>query len=81
MISVTMTLHSAIHVSRNERLVSILIINDGTGTASHGNYDYTIRGRHGRTIKAGRIERWPRKAKTPCALLQRVINHAYPNGD
>lgn len=80
MIRVSMELHSSIHPSRNAQLVCIIICNDGSGTATHGNYGYTIRGRNGRKIKTGYITNWPRLAKTPCALLQRVINDAYPEG-
>lgn len=80
MISVVMMLHSAIHESRNALLVQIVITNDGTGTAARGNYNYKIYGKRRRQIKQGRIENWPRQAKTSCALLQRVINDAYPKG-
>lgn len=73
-----MRLISAVSCDRDAELVNITIVNDGTGTTSRGNYDYTIRGRRNRRIKSGRILNWPRLAKTPCALLQRVINDAYP---
>lgn len=80
MITISMTLHSAISPGRNAQLVHITIANDGTGTETRGNYDYVIRGRNGRRIKSGFIENWPRQAKTACALMQRVINDAYPEG-
>lgn len=78
MIVVKMNLVSAISRSRDGTLVTIEIYNDGTGTAARGNYDFTIRGKRGQVLKEGRVENWPRKAKTPCALLQKVINTAYP---
>lgn len=60
-------------------LVRIVIVNDGSGTATRSSYDYLIYGKHNREIKRGRIENWPRQAKTPIKLLQAVINHAYPD--
>jgi hypothetical protein len=80
MINVTMWLRSAIHESRDTALVTITITNDGTGTVARGHYDYLIYGRGRQRLKAGRIENWPRQSKSACALLQRVINHAYPTG-
>jgi hypothetical protein len=76
-IYVEMNLHSAI-TQKKSTLVTIVIINDGTGTAKRGNYDYTIHGRKKQRLKSGRIEGWPRQSKTACALLQAVINDAYP---
>jgi hypothetical protein len=79
MIVTRMELFSAITGQRST-LVEIRITNDGTSTrASRGNYDWVIKGRRGQTLKRGRLENWPRQARTPCALLQRVINEAYPN--
>lgn len=79
MITVTMRLDSAIHSSRDVDLVTIEIINLGNGTPTRGNYEWHIRGKNNlRLLKTGQIHNWPRKAKPPIALLQRVINDAYP---
>ena len=80
MIRVNMELESAIHPSRSRRLVEIVICNDGTGTSAIGHYDFTIKGRAGQVLKKGRIENWRRNDKSACALLQHVINTAYPKG-
>lgn len=80
MILVKMQLVSAVSRSRDARLVTIEIYNDGTGTKTRGNYEFAIVGKKGRVLKKGRVENWPRKSKSPCALLQRVINTAYPKG-
>ena len=74
-----MKLHSAI-TGGISTLVKIRIVNTGTGTLARGNYHYTISGRNGRHMKVGYINNWPRNSKTPLALLQRVINDAYPKG-
>ena len=80
MIKVQMNLISAVSRSRDAVLVTIEIYNDGTGSKTRGNYDFVIRGKRGQVMKEGRVENWPRVAKTPCALLQKVINTAYPKG-
>ena len=81
MILVTMTLHSAITGQPTE-LVSIRIVNDGTGTPTLGNYTFRITGKNSKQVlKQGAVKDWPRKSKTALALLQRVINTAYPKGD
>lgn len=77
MIHVDMILHSAV-TGQSSQLVKIVITNDGTGTMKKGNYDYAIRGKKNQLLKKGRIEGWSRQAKTPLALLQKVINTAYP---
>ncbi len=45
------------------------IINDGTGTATRGNYDVHVRGKTGRLLRAARVENWPRKSKPVFALI------------
>lgn len=79
MIITEMKLHSAV-TGGISTLVKIKIYNDGTGTVARGNYQYTIGGRNGRPMKCGSIKNWARKSKSPLALLQRVINDAYPKG-
>lgn len=77
MIQIDMVLHSAI-TRKTSQLVKINIINDGTGTIRKGNYSYTIRGKRNQLLKEGVIKNWSRIAKPPLALLQEVINDAYP---
>lgn len=79
MIRVTMQLDSAI-TRQTSTLVTIFIVNDGTGTAARGNYDWTVFGRKNQRLKEGRLLNWPRQSKTAAALLQRVLNDAYPKG-
>lgn len=79
MLITTMTLHSAI-TRKASTLVEIKIVNDGTGTPKRGNYRWEIRGKRGRLLKEGMLINWPRQSKTAAALLQRVLNDAYPKG-
>jgi len=81
MIVCTMNLVSAVSKKRDAVLVTITIANDGTTTGNDfkkGSYNWTIHGRSGRLLKRGHLANWPRMSKTPLALLQRVINDAYP---
>jgi hypothetical protein len=77
MLEVKMFLHSAI-TRQTSVLVNIKIVNDATGTPKRGNYRWSIRGRNGRLLKQGELKNWPRQSKTAAALLQRVLNDAYP---
>ncbi|MDO8414152.1 MAG: hypothetical protein Q7S51_10235 [Gallionellaceae bacterium] len=79
MIQVKMILHSAI-TRQTSALVEIHIVNDGTGTAARGNYQWSIFGRRKQILKKGEIKNWARNSKTAAALLQRVLNDAYPKG-
>lgn len=79
MLQVKMFLHSAIS-RQTSTLVEIHIVNDGTGTAARGNYRWTIFGRRKQLLKEGEIKKWARNSKTAAALLQRVLNDAYPKG-
>ncbi len=79
MLLTTMFLHSAI-TGKVSTLVTIKIYNMGTGTPARGNYCWQVMGKRGRLLKQGEIHKWPRKGKTPAALLQRVLNDAYPKG-
>lgn len=58
-------------------LCSLEIVNDGTGTGTHGNYRWKLMGRDGRTIKHGRLDNWPRQAKSPGQMLHAVLEQAY----
>jgi hypothetical protein len=77
MIQIKMFLHSA-RTLQTSTLVEIHIINDGTGTAARGNYRWQIFGKRNRLLKEGELKNWPRNSKTAAALLQRVLNDAYP---
>ncbi len=79
MLEVKMNLHSAI-TGQSSTLVRIVICNTGTGTHTSGNYTWSIWGRRGQMLKQGAIKNWARKSKTAAALLQRVLNDAYPKG-
>lgn len=79
MIQVKMMLHSAI-TRQTSALVEIHIVNDGTGTSTRGNYRWAIFGKRKQLLKAGEIRGWARNSKTAAALLQRVLNDAYPKG-
>lgn len=70
MIVVDMALRSAIAASRDANLCRLEIVNDGTGTASRGNYDVRLYARNdGRLIRSARVERWPRNARPAWRLL------------
>ena len=60
--------------------MAIHIFNDGVSTNPRiGHYDYTIRGRKNQVLRMGHIANWPRQARTAAALLQAVLNDAYPH--
>ena len=80
MLEVKMNLHSAI-TGKSSTLVKIIICNDGSGTHTRGNYIWSIYGRRGQLLKRGELKNWPRNSKTAAALLQRVLNDAYPKGN
>lgn len=81
MIVVPVILDSAI-TGRAHSLVTLTIANDGTGTATRGNYRWQLRGRSepgkfGKVFKEGVLTNWPRKAKPVMRLIQAVLNKAY----
>lgn len=78
MIRVAMELFPHGDRSRRSTLATVIIVNDGTGTLRRGNYVWRVAGRNDRTLKTGVVKNWPRLSKTPIALLQRVVNEAYP---
>lgn len=80
MIITTMHLRSACGSEYDMDLVTIEITNTGTGTPARGNYRWRIIGRIGQVLRCGTLLNWPRKSYTALALLQRVINDAYPRG-
>ncbi len=71
MIVVHMELKSAISSSRDERLCTVTITNDGTSDSrSRGHYDVELYARNnGRLIRRARVENWPRNAKPAWRLL------------
>jgi len=79
MILIKMTLHSAL-TGHPTQLAEIKIVNKGRGdrNSPRGDYHYVIRGKSKRVMKRGDVLDWPRKARHPIALLQHVINQAYP---
>jgi len=81
MIEVTMMLYPHGYTAHQRTLATIRIVNDGTGTLTRGNYRWSIMGKNNkRVLKHGVLLNWPRQSKTPVALLQKVINTAYPKG-
>lgn len=71
MIVVHAQLLSAISASRDDTLCRVEIANDGTGTASRGNYEVRLfsRGECGRLVRTARVENYPRNAKPAWRLL------------
>lgn len=76
MIVVTVDLQSARHHSRNRRLATVLISNDGTGSATYGNYDVEVLGAKGRTSRRGRVVRYPRQQVAALNLVRRACEAA-----
>jgi len=70
MIRVTVDLISAVHPSRSKLLGSIIIVNDGTGSETNGNYDCTF------PAKTVRVEGYPRKAVSIWNLIYRACKEA-----
>ena len=77
MIKIRMVLHSAI-TGKASILAEIKIVNDGTGTPKRGNYAWWIWGKRERLIKHGYVKNWPRESYSSLALLQKVLDTAYP---
>jgi hypothetical protein len=74
-IEVEMSLKSAISSARDANLCRIVIINDGTGSTSKGNYDVELYARNnGRLVRSGRVEEWPRNAKPAWRLLGAALD-------
>ena len=70
MIRTKMQLHSAVSSSRDALLCEVVIVNDGTGSRSKGNYDVTLYSRGGtRVIRRARVENYPRLALPAWRLL------------
>jgi len=72
MIEVSMILYPHGDRSRGVDLGTLVIINDGSGTNSHGSYTCTLEYENG--IKAGRVEQFPRKKGNVWGLLKETLN-------
>lgn len=58
-------------------LCTMTIVNDGTGSASRGNYDITISGADGQVFRKGHIEDWPRRQNHVIDLVRVAILAAH----
>jgi len=76
MIRVTVELLSAIHPSRNRRLGTLDIANDGSGGKTLRNYNATFRGPRGRPGKQGRIVGYPAEQVAIWNLIRRACEEA-----
>lgn len=72
MIVVQADLISAITGERDD-LCRVEIANDGTGTATRGNYNVRLYGRHGRLIRTARVENYERRALPAWRLIQKAM--------
>jgi hypothetical protein len=73
MIIIPMVLVSAVNGNKTS-LGSITITNDGTGGKNSGNYDVVQLDKTGkRTVRKGRVERWPRHYRSPVQLLAAAL--------
>jgi len=57
----------------HRNLCSVCIINDGTGTATRGNYDVKVMSKDMKLMREGRVENWPRKAKHVIDLVAECL--------
>jgi hypothetical protein len=75
MIVVPMELKSAISASRSRSLGRLEIGNDGTGTATRGNYEVRLysSGDRPRLIRTARVENFPRQAVPAWRLIQKAM--------
>lgn len=55
---------------------SLVIINDGTGTRTRGNYDYQFLDVHEKPYKTGRVEGYHRNALSKWSLVAAVLKDA-----
>lgn len=76
MIVVTVELRSAIHPSRDRRLGTLEIVNDGSGGKARRNYDATFRGPTGRPGKLGRVVGYPTERVAVWNLIRRACEEA-----
>ena len=76
MIVVTATLVSARGSQYDRQLGQIHISNDGAGSETLCNYDAKFFGAAGGAGKAGRVERYPRKAVAIWNLVRRACEAA-----
>lgn len=72
MIIVKIELHSAI-TGEVSTLGTLHIVNDGTGTATRGNYYVDKIGKNKKINKTAKIKNWPRKAYSVFKLLRKSL--------
>ncbi|MGH7178848.1 MAG: hypothetical protein ACREJC_15835 [Tepidisphaeraceae bacterium] len=61
-------------VGKPVSLGTLRIANTGTGTATRGNYRYTLRGKRNRLIANGTLDGFPRKRQIAWELVRRVLD-------
>ena len=62
--------------SRKRTLGTVLIINDGSGSATRGNYDVRVLSSNGRTFNLGRVTGFPRRREGAVKLLLLALKAA-----
>ena len=79
MLTITITLNSALGPEQDYDLGRIEIVNDGTGTDEHGNYDVRVYTNIGdgsnRLYMTGRVDLFPRRLG-PLDLLHQALHNA-----
>ncbi len=79
MIVITVELWPGGRESEKRTLASMVIVNDGTGSETRGNYDYLVAGKRGLVgMGRGRIENWHRQSQHVWKLVRRVLAEVYP---
>ena len=83
MIRVTIDLISAIHPDRDQRLGTMFITNDGTGTTEKRNYDVHVcrkgaEDMFGKPTRTGRVENYPAPSYNVWRLIARALLSAFP---
>lgn len=62
--------------SKRRTLGTVTIANDGSGSATSGNYDVKVLSSNGRMLRRGRVLRFPRKRLGATQLLLRALKAA-----
>ena len=62
--------------SKRRTLGTVLITNDGSGSATSGNYDVKVLSSNGRITRRGRVTRFPRKRLGAVQLLLQALKAA-----
>ena len=78
MIVVKVELHSAVTGIVSE-IGRTILVNDGTGTRSRGNYHVAVMRKGSRqTLRNGRVEDYPRLSYNVWRLVSRALLSAFP---